>query len=447
MAGASRFMTMEEVMETLQIDKQELDQFISEGKLSPIRDAGKLKFRRQEVEEIKTATETEATVVFDNANAPSTDESSHEFDDGLFIVGDKKGESSDDEATIISIPGAQPEQDSDTGSVLVSAGADEDSDQTSIIPPSSDDVEGAVKEEEESIFDFGAEDITLEETDHVESDSDVIGTEESDSALLASSADESDSSVLVAAADDSSSDILAESDSSSDVIAADSDSSSDIIAAAEDSSSDILSVSVADDGTETVSDILELSEESDDALASVQVDAGAADDDSSGSEEVVGNLLETIEDAAEESSSQLLAVGEEGLETADTIDLTVADDDATATVAEVLEEPDATEPGVLTGGEETLEGVEFGEETGAGVAAAAGLTEMALPEGFVFGPAPKSPVCSTVLLLSAVILLLGATYVACAILGAPVPLPEQITQTCTDLVQKVFASLFHIQFG
>ncbi len=431
MAGTSRFLSMEDTMETLQIDKAELDQFMADGKLSAIRDAGKLKFRREQVEELKTSTETGATVMLSDDAEAAKPESSEDFDDGAFIVGESTGESSDDEATIISIPGADPES-SDTGGVLVAAGSDEDSDQTSIIPPSSDVVEESVKEEEESIFDFGTEDITLEETDHI----DTPSGEDSDSGFITASVEDSDSD-LVAVADDSSSDILA-----------DSDSSSDIITAAEDSSSDILSVSVGDgDGTETVSDILELSDESDDALASVQVDAGAADDESTASEEAVGSLLDTIDDA-EESSSELLAVGEEGLETADTIDLTVADDDATATVAEVLEEPDATEAGVLTGGDETLEGMDdmmaTDMESDYGGPA---LTEMALPDGLVFGPAPTSPITSAVLLLCVIVLLLGATYVACAAIGAPVPLPDPITQNCDAIVKKALAAIFKMDLS
>jgi len=399
MAASSRFVTMEEAMAELQVDKAELDQMIADGNLSPIRDGGKVKFRRDQVEAMKHTTETEATVVFDaagEADDGDTD-SSDEFDDGLFIVGENAAESSDDEATIISIPGSDAAI-SDSSDVLIGGdeGSDEDSDQTSIIPPSSDNVE-PVKDDEESIFDFGTEELGLEDTDHAPSSSDIL---------------------------------------------AESDSSSDIITAAEDSSSDILSVSVEDDdGTETVSDILELSDESDDALASVQVDSPGADDESTASEEVVGSLLDTL-DSGDDSGSELLAVGEEGLETADTIDLTMADDDATATVAEVLEEPDATEPGVLTAAEETLEGVGFDDDDGyaADAGAGMGLSEMALPEGIVFGEPAGSPMMSAVLVIVVLVLLFGGAFLVMASGDIQVAQLDSTVKSCQDLVLKALAS-------
>lgn len=406
-------MSLEDVLEELQIDKSELDQMIEDRKLSPIRDAGKIKFRQKEVEEIKRATETEATVMFDPAELPDQDEES--FDDGIFLVEDGKSESSAEEPTIIGIPGADQSDsslfgdDEETGKVEVamSASADEDSDQTSIIPPA-DETQESDSEEEESIFDFGDEDISLEDTPG-QSDSDIIAAEP-------------DSSDIIDAAttEDSSSDILSVS------LADDSDSAISLEAAPDDEESS--------DETGTMADILELDEESDDALASVEVDATKADE-STASEEVVGDLLDTID----ESPADLIAADEEGLETADTIDLTAADDDATATVEEVLDiDGEATEPGVLTAAEDTEPGLDMTDAAEMEMPSGGPMMtgDYVVPDEFVFGPAPSHPVMTTFLVFSAAAMLLSGAFLVNSVLGLDSPITEWATNLALQYLPK-----------
>lgn len=413
MAASSNFMSLEDVLEELQIDKSELDQMIEDRKLSPIRDAGKIKFRQKEVEEIKRATETEATVMFDPAELPDQDEES--FDDGIFLVEDGKSESSAEEPTIIGIPGADQSDsslfgdDEETGKVEVamSASADEDSDQTSIIPPA-DETQESDSEEEESIFDFGDEDISLEDTPG-QSDSDIIAAEP-------------DSSDIIDAAttEDSSSDILSVS------LADDSDSAISLEAAPDDEESS--------DETGTMADILELDEESDDALASVEVDATKADE-STASEEVVGDLLDTID----ESPADLIAADEEGLETADTIDLTAADDDATATVEEVLDiDGEATEPGVLTAAEDTEPGLDMTDAAEMEMPSGGPMMtgDYVVPDEFVFGPAPSHPVMTTFLVFSAAAMLLSGAFLVNSVLGLDSPITEWATNLALQYLPK-----------
>jgi len=424
MAASSNFMSMDDVMEELQVDKAELDQMVDDGKLSPIRDAGKIKFRQKEVEEIKRATETEATVMFDEGELPDQDEES--FDDGIFLVEDGKSESSAEEATIIGIPGADQSDsslfgdDEETGKVEVAmtASGDEDSDQTSIIPPV-DEAEEPDSEEEESIFDFGEEDISLEDTPG-QSDSDIIAAEPDSSDIL-EAPDSSD--VIQAASEDSSSDILSVSLGDDD-----SDSAISLESTADDEESS--------DDTGAVADILELDEESDDALASVEVDATKADE-STASEEVVGDLLDTID----ESPADLIAADEEGLETADTIDLTAADDDATATVEEVLDiDGEATEPGVLTAAEDTEPGLDMTEAAEIEMEMSSGGPMMTgdyvVPDEFVYGPAPSHPVMTTVLVFSAAAMILSGAFLVNSVLGLDSPITEWATNLALQYLPK-----------
>jgi len=426
MAEGSSYMSLEEVMEELQLAKAEIDQMVADNKLRPIRDAGKIKFRRKEVEGIKREAETEATVMFDSGAGPEADDES--FDDGVFLVGGKEAPSSDDEVTIIGIPDAAEDEsgtalfdDDETSNVAISAGsAEEDSDQTSIIPPSDEAKAAAKPEEEESIFDFGDEEPGVEGAAEAESDS-----------------------VIIAAEPDSSSDIIeaAEPPSSSDIIEADQESSSDIlnVSLADDESESAISLdsgeAEAPPGADTVSDILEMSDESDDALASVEVDA-AGSDASTDSEEVVGDLLDTIDDGGAD-----LLTEEEGLETADTIDLTAADDDATATVEEILDEDtEATEAGVLTEAveaEATEAGVDVTEAGGAAPTMAAGAAMAAdfmVPEEFVYGPPASHPIMTTVLIVALVAMVLSGAFLVNSVLGVDLP----TTQWAAEMALKYF---------
>lgn len=411
MAAGSNFVSMDEVLQELQVSKPELDRMVTDGKLSPIRDAGTIKFRRTEVDLVKRDAETEATVMFDGpAGGDGEDES---FDDGIFLVGDNKPDGADGEATIVGVPGSGQGgvfDDEETSKVDVSAeaGADEDSDQTSIIPPSSDGEEPQNPREEESIFDFGDEDIELESSG---------ASEESSSGILAAESDSS--AAVIEAAEDSSSDIL-------DVNLADDESSSAISLAA----------SVDDDsGTATVDEILEL-DESDDALASVQLDTGG-DGESTAAEDGVNNSALDTMDGSDAGSVDLLA-GDEGLETADTIDLTAADEDATATVEEVLDvDGEATEPGVLTAAEDTEPGVTFDDDLDAGSAEGPAMVgEYVVPDQFVFGPTPSHPIMTSMLVVSAVAMLLSGAFLVNSVIGVDSPMTQWATKLALDLFPK-----------
>jgi hypothetical protein len=106
-----KFITREEALKRLQMTGEQLDALVTEGELRAFRDGGAIRFKAEDIENLKKRSETEATVVLEGA---------------------KKAPPADDETSEV-----------DLDSVEVEADADE-SDQTSILPL---DVPGEKEEE------------------------------------------------------------------------------------------------------------------------------------------------------------------------------------------------------------------------------------------------------------------------------------------------------------
>jgi len=373
---ASEYLTLEEVLQELQVDKPDLDRLIEQGQLRQLRDGGAIKFRREDVDKIKRSAETDATVVFDDSDPGegSGDDSGSGIDAKILdLMGDGQ--------TVISPPeegAAQDSSDSDIDSGLFDedetskvelqfADAEDssadDSDQTSIIPVGvAPDATQDVGEEEESIFDFGDEDEDMDSSPS--SDSDSSGSDISDIAGEPTVAVMGDATVAL------------ESDSSSDILEAESDSS-DIVDTGEDSSSDILDLAVEDSGTESavdldeapgesdvVTDLLDLGEgDSSDTLDAVSLE-DAESTDARTSE--TSDEVPTLEDADGTATTEAApAVGQDSVDTADTVDLTLADTSDTMDVEEVQEEEEEdTGPAMLTMADDEEEPDADGEPAG-----------------------------------------------------------------------------------
>lgn len=115
-----KYITKEEALKRLQMTSEELDRLVSEGELRAFRDGGVIRFKAEDIEELKKRSETEATVVL-GADAK------------------KSATPPDDETSEV-----------DLDSVEVESEADE-SDQTSILPL---DVPGEKEEEEAPVMEL-----------------------------------------------------------------------------------------------------------------------------------------------------------------------------------------------------------------------------------------------------------------------------------------------------
>lgn len=121
----SMFMTVDEVLQELQIDKKRLDQMVEDGVLRAFRDGSSVKFRRQDVEKVREKAEAEPTVVKPRTPEGETEEES----DQIFLIEDGK-----------EVPvGEVPSEEEDEG------------DQTSVIAPEEEEPAAA---DEDPIFSF-----------------------------------------------------------------------------------------------------------------------------------------------------------------------------------------------------------------------------------------------------------------------------------------------------
>jgi len=63
------FYTFDEVLRVLQIDEDELKRLISQGELRGIRDGAQIKFRRADVDKLRTMRESEPTIILTDSDA------------------------------------------------------------------------------------------------------------------------------------------------------------------------------------------------------------------------------------------------------------------------------------------------------------------------------------------------------------------------------------------
>jgi len=444
---ASEYLTLEEVLQELQIDKPDLDRLVSQGQLRQLRDGGTIKFRRDEVTKLKRTAETDATVVFDDSDSGEAADQDSDSGSGIDArILDLMGGA---EATVITPPEEEqssdestPASDSDIDSALFDEdetskvelqfadsedSSADDSDQTSIIPVGvAPDSAEAVSDEEESIFDFGDEDEGMDSSPSSDSDessgSDIdIGGEPTVAVM-------GDATVAL------------DSDSSSDILEAESDSS-DVVDTGEDSSSDILDLAVEDSGTESavdldeapgesdvVTDLLDLGEEdSSDTLDAVSLtDAESTDARTSETSDEVP----TLEDAdGADTTAEAPAVEQDAVDTADTVDLTLADTSETMNVEEVEEEEEDAGPAMLTMAEEEEE-----EEPSVSGAEEPGPTWQppAAPEAY----APLGLVWKLMIFVSAMVLTYGGVVLYNLVRMRDLPITRWATRLALEWVNK-----------
>ncbi|MBM4044951.1 MAG: hypothetical protein FJ279_07550 [Planctomycetes bacterium] len=467
---AGNFLTLEEVLQELQIDKAELDAMVAQGKLRQLRDGKLTKFRREDVVKLKKLAETDATVVFDGSSKPKDEETA---DDRLFEVLKEDGKRSAD-ATIITPEAAKEKSDSDiapsppakkeekeksdsdidsaifddeeTSKVDVKLAdkgdsAEDDSDQTSIIPVgTAPGPKAKASDDEESVFTFDDDEADKKPGDE-SSSSDIMPAKPADAA---SSAGEPT--------------IALEPDSSSDILEAESDSSDDGADSSEESSSDILDLAVEDSATESavdldagakdsdvVTDLIQLSKEdksSDTAEVELE-DSGSADvKEADASDDVL-----TIEDADKDSRpTPPTDAKQEAVETADTIDLTLSDT-STAQVEEVEEgkEGEKDGPALLTMSDEKAEAEEAeappAEEAAAPEEAAEEEEAEAAPEpgAVVVAPAiayPPAPVFTALLGVASLITIFSGMVLYNTVRGMDLPITKWATDLALNLLSK-----------
>jgi hypothetical protein len=280
---------------------------LGEGQLKPYKDQDEIKFRSEDIDELKRALEQKATTLDQGGGVA-------EGQEDLFLI-DEDAESVTLDSVLLDAEGAQeqgevgeeisvevepsPEPGS-TVDVEAAAGDEQDKDQTSVIPVSEGGEQAA--EEEESIFDFGEEDLDLDS-----SDSSVVDIKvEMPSDEAQPEAPESSSSML-----EIGSGLGLDADESGDLIQIDDEIAS--------------------------SEILPLEEDSDESSADsdIMTDVLQVGEEESSQDDILGDLLEIDED------SEPIVEAEEGAVTApafeETVDITETAD-VTADITQLDEE-------------------------------------------------------------------------------------------------------------
>jgi shikimate kinase len=303
----SNYITYDEALQELQTTRGELDRMLGEGQLKPYKDQDEIKFRSEDIDELKRALEQKATTLDQGGGVA-------EGQEDLFLI-DEDAESVTLDSVLLDAEGAQeqgevgeeisvevepsPEPGS-TVDVEAAAGDEQDKDQTSVIPVSEGGEQAA--EEEESIFDFGEEDLDLDS-----SDSSVVDIKvEMPSDEAQPEAPESSSSML-----EIGSGLGLDADESGDLIQIDDEIAS--------------------------SEILPLEEDSDESSADsdIMTDVLQVGEEESSQDDILGDLLEIDED------SEPIVEAEEGAVTApafeETVDITETAD-VTADITQLDEE-------------------------------------------------------------------------------------------------------------
>lgn len=169
------YVSYDEALQELQTNRAELDRMIADAKLKPYSDVEGIKFRIDDIDALKRAMETRPTIM----------ESTAGRGDGLFMMDDeaeavtldsvlldadqlKQQESAqraqgDDDDLLAEIGDLGGEPTSKVDLRMVDSSDERDSDQTSVIPVTSG--ESGAAAEEESIFDFGEDDLDLDSSD------------------------------------------------------------------------------------------------------------------------------------------------------------------------------------------------------------------------------------------------------------------------------------------
>jgi excisionase family DNA binding protein len=283
------YVDYDQALQDLQTSRNELDRLVAEGLLKPYRDEEGVKFRKEDIDEAKRTLEQKATVLEKKRGSQVM-----EGTEDLFLI-DEEAESVTLDSVLMGEQRAQAEEPGSKVDVGAAAGAEADVDQTGVIPVS----ESPETAEEESIFDFGEEDLDL---------------------------DSSDSSVVDIKVEAPSEEIPPEQEPSSNMLeigsglGLDADESGDLIQIDEEIAS---------------SEILPLEEESDESSADsdIMTDVLQVGEEESSQDDILGDLLEIEEEP--ESGTGLPAGAAAGFE--ETVDISETSD-VTADITQLDEE-------------------------------------------------------------------------------------------------------------
>jgi len=255
------YMGYDEALQELQSSRTELDKMISDGKLKPYREGEDIKFRVGDIEGLKQAMEKKPTMMEGKGG------------EGIFMMEEAEDVGLDSklmDAEALKKEGTEQEETKEAPAEAMAEGARKDSDQTSVIPVAASADESGI--EEESIFDFGEEDLDLQSSDSSVVDIKVDAGEQATPGAVTPpemveigdglGLDIEESDELIQIEDDgiSSSEILPLDEESSDVSSADSDIMTDVLRVGDEESSqddilgDLMDLEDSEAGTEAASD-------------------------------------------------------------------------------------------------------------------------------------------------------------------------------------------------
>ena len=162
-----KFISREEALKRLQMTSEQLDALVSEGELRSFRDGATIRFKTEDIENLKKRSETEATIVLGGGKkgAESSDDETSEVDLDSIEVESEADESDQTSILPLDVPGGKEE-----GAVLDldEAGGGKESEGTSLaaVLDESPTVERPKKRGEDSDFTSTVLDEKAAETDH-----------------------------------------------------------------------------------------------------------------------------------------------------------------------------------------------------------------------------------------------------------------------------------------
>lgn len=162
------YVSYDEALQELQTSRTELDRLVSEGRLKPYKDQAEIKFRADDVVALKESFEKRATILESGGVGEGAEDLFLIDEDAESVTLDSvlmegEGQKQVRPTDIVEGPEEVEPKVHDKGTkVDLGAVAEKDTDQTSVIPVTEGEVKAA---DEESIFDFGEEDLDLDSSD------------------------------------------------------------------------------------------------------------------------------------------------------------------------------------------------------------------------------------------------------------------------------------------
>ena len=164
-----KFITKEEALKRLQMTSEQLDALVSEGELRSFRDGGMIRFKVEDIENLKKRSETEATVVLGDtkkgAQEPADDETSEVDLDSIEVESDAD-ESDQTSILPLDVPGGKEKEEEPAVLDLDEAAGKEEGTSLAAVLEESPTVERPKKRSDESEIASAVLDEKAAETDH-----------------------------------------------------------------------------------------------------------------------------------------------------------------------------------------------------------------------------------------------------------------------------------------